>query len=37
MESLPSPRIVSISDTIYRLLLHCYPSEFRREYAGEMA
>ncbi len=37
MESLPSQRIVSISDTLYRLLLHCYPSEFRREYAPEMA
>ncbi|HVB20844.1 MAG TPA: hypothetical protein VNG51_02745 [Ktedonobacteraceae bacterium] len=37
MESLPSQRIVSISDALYRLLLRCYPSEFRREYALEMA
>ena len=37
MKSLPSQRIVSISDTLYRLLLHCYPSEFRREYTAEMA
>lgn len=37
MESLPSQRIVSMSDTLYRLLLRCYPAEFRREYAGEMA
>lgn len=37
MESLPSQRIVSLSDTLYRLLLRCYPSEFRREYAPEMA
>ncbi|MEO8973590.1 MAG: protein phosphatase 2C domain-containing protein [Ktedonobacteraceae bacterium] len=37
MESLPSQRIVSMSDTLYRLLLSCYPSEFRREYGLEMA
>lgn len=37
MESMPSQRIVSMSDTLYRLLLRCYPSEFRREYGGEMA
>lgn len=37
MESLPSQRIVSLSDTLYRLLLRCYPPEFRREYAQEMA
>ncbi len=37
MKSLPAQRIVSISDTFYRLLLRCYPAEFRREYAGEMA
>ena len=34
---MESQRIVSMSDTLYHLLLHCYPSEFRREYAGEMA
>lgn len=37
MESLPSQRIVSLSDTLYRLLLRCYPAEFRRDYASEMA
>jgi protein phosphatase len=37
MESLPSQRLVSLSDTLYRLLLRCYPAEFRREYAPEMA
>ncbi len=37
MDSLSSQRIVSLSDTLYRLLLRCYPSEFRREYGGEMA
>ncbi len=37
MELLPSQRIASLSDTLYRLLLHCYPAEFRREYAWEMA
>jgi len=37
MESVPSQRIVSLSNALYRLLLHCYPPEFRREYAPEMA
>lgn len=37
MESLPSQRLVSLSDMLYRLLLRCYPSEFRQEYAPEMA
>lgn len=30
-------RIVAFSDTCYRLLLRCYPAQFRRDFAPEMA
>lgn len=30
-------RIVALSDALYRLLLRCYPAQFRHEFAPEMA
>lgn len=35
MATSPS-RIVALSDMCYRLLLRCYPTQFRREFAPEM-
>ncbi len=37
MVAAPRKRIVSASDRLYRVLLLCYPKEFRRSYRLEMA
>ncbi len=37
MDTLPTKRDHSFSSSLYRLLLFCYPAEFRRIYAREMA
>jgi serine/threonine protein phosphatase PrpC len=37
METFPTKRDHSFSYSLYRLLLFCYPAEFRRVYAREMA
>src|SRR5438270_12379059 len=37
MNTLPTKRDQGFSYQLYRLLLFCYPAEFRRVYAREMA
>ena len=37
MDTLPTKRDHNFSSSLYRLLLFCYPAEFRRIYAREMA
>ena len=37
MDTLPTKRDHSFSSSLYRLLLFCYPAQFRRVFAHEMA
>ncbi len=37
MATLPTPRLVALTERCYRVLLLAYPTVFRRAYAWEMS
>lgn len=37
MATLPTPRLVALTERCYRVLLLAYPTAFRRAYAWEMS